>query len=186
MVLLLVQQLLNYCYNDASINSYKWWLLNVKLPLLCLHQNQLTSCRPMRVPTRPWCSRHCLWSRHGGDPYHQLAASLSRDAEKGNKETSINYVTLRGGLRLGLLYGRPVQPTARVDFLYSNLGLLHTKHFWLSFRVLRSFFMYLSWLQNFFSTKVCNKKMTPKPENPKTHTKKHVLVWNGHKAFFLL
>ena len=53
-----------------------------KLPWLCPHQNQLIFCRPMRVPTRPWCSRHCPWSRHGGDHGHQLEADHSQGAEK--------------------------------------------------------------------------------------------------------
>ena len=61
---------------------------------------------------------------------------------------------------------------------FCPLGPLHTMHFfWMSYRVLEFWgnflFTYLGY--NFFQPRSATKKMTPKPENPKTHAKKHVL-----------
>ena len=52
--------------------------------------------------------------------------------------------------------------------------ITHYAFFRVSFRVLRSSFIYLPWLKKFF-TALSNKKMT---QNLKTHAKKHV-VCNG-------
>ena len=48
----------------------------------------------------------------------------------------------------------------------------HTMHFLMSFRVLR--FFYLPWLQNFYNQGK-QKKISTKPENPKTYAKKQCL-----------